>query len=103
MKKSKKMLTFASLVTGTALAATLAACQLTEHEPVETVYGPPTGETYEPAQEEPQDVYGPPTGATFEPAEEEPQDVYGPPIDNEYDPEEELPVPVYGPPEDMAD
>ena len=79
MKKSKKMLTFASLVTGTALAATLAACQLTEQEPVETVYGPPTGETYEPAQEEPQDVYGPP-------------------IDNEYDPEEEFQEDLYGPP-----
>ena len=98
MKKSKKMLTFASAVAGTALAATLSACRLTEQEPVETVYGPPTGETYEPAQEEPQDVYGPPTGATFEPAEEEPQDVYGPPIDNEYDPEEEIQEDLYGPP-----
>lgn len=103
MKKSKKMLTFASVVAVTALAASLSACRFTEHEPVETVYGPPTGETYEPAQEEPQDVYGPPTGATYEPAEEEPQDVYGPPIDSEYDPEEEFPVTVYGPPEDMAD
>lgn len=79
MKKSKKMLTFASAVAGTALAATLSACRLTEHEPVETVYGPPTGETYEPAQEEPQDVYGPP-------------------IDNEYDPEEEIQEDLYGPP-----
>ena len=79
MKKSKKMLTFASAVAGTALAATLSACRLTEQEPVETVYGPPTGETYEPAQEEPQDVYGPP-------------------IDNEYDPEEEIQEDLYGPP-----
>ena len=79
MKKSKKMLTFASVVAGTALAATLSACRLTEQEPVETVYGPPTGETYEPAQEEPQDVYGPP-------------------IDNEYDPEEEIQEDLYGPP-----
>lgn len=98
MKKSKKKLTFASVVAGTALAATLAACHATEYEPVETVYGPPMGETYEPAQEEPQDVYGPPPGATYEPAEEVIQDVYGPPINDEYDPKEEIQEDLYGPP-----
>jgi hypothetical protein len=31
----------------------------TEHKSIETVYGLPAGEIYEPAEIEPQDVYGP--------------------------------------------
>ena len=80
MKKSKRRLTFATVVAGTALATTLTACHWKGQEPVETVYGPPMDSTYEPA-------------------EEEPQDVYGPPIDDNYDEKEEIPEVVYGPPE----
>ena len=79
MKKSKKRLTFATVVAGTALATTLTACHWKGHEPVETVYGQPMDSTYEPAEEEPQDVYGPPIGDTYDEKEEIPEVVYGPP------------------------
>ena len=65
MKKSKRRLTFATVVAGTALATTLTACHWKGHEPVETVYGPPMDTAYEPYNEEdeiPEVVYGPPEG-----------------------------------------
>ena len=79
MKKSKRKLTFATVVAGTALATTLTACHWKGHEPVETVYGPPMDTTYEPAKEEPQDVYGPPIDDSYNEEDEIPEGVYEPP------------------------
>ena len=62
MKKSKRRLTFATVVAGTALATTLTACHWKGHEPVETVYGPPIDDSYNEEDEIPEVVYGPPEG-----------------------------------------
>lgn len=127
MKKTRKRLTFAAAIAGTALAASLTACQEAQ-EPVETVYGPPNPMigTYDPASEIPEDVYGPPSdepegetgteedagaGSSHEEITSEPADpqetekipaaLYGPPEDEpeNYDPEENIEADVYGPPE----
>lgn len=106
MKKSRKRLTFAAAVAGTALAASLTACRQAS-EPVETVYGPPDPliGTYDPASEIQEDVYGPPSDYVVPDEELDTEDGAntGSSTVNEEEPRDSepadvVPTTVYGPP-----